>query len=265
LSILLHELRFQAGGALTKLVVDDLKIDFQLKIVNATIQVAGISMQFSSYSTKEFKVNWNRRWWLPIDFKIPLGLNSGLPVPFSVTFNQMFQVNTGFNARNPVLDAYGEYGYKGGLWAGYKGGNWTVTAALDPYAKSDIGKNLDGISIGINSLAMSSAVRIMVGIGTFGFNTGVYGGLRFGGTVLRQWDVALACRQGTVEAWLDAGGRLFATRLRGRCDQCRNRPFHSLQARACRLDPRSPVEGPLPWHHPGAGRQRVAEPAGAGK
>ena len=42
-------------------------------------------------------------------------------------------------------------------------------------------------------------------LGAFGFNTGVYGGLRFGGTVLRAPDTAWACRQGTIEAHFDSG------------------------------------------------------------
>jgi len=45
----------------------------------------------------------------------------------------------------------------------------------------------------------------MVGIGAFGFNTGVYVQLRFGGTILRAPDIGFPCRQSTVEAFLDFG------------------------------------------------------------
>jgi hypothetical protein len=44
-----------------------------------------------------------------------------------------------------------------------------------------------------------------VGLGGFGFSTGVYGGLRFSGTVLRAPDIAFACRQGTIESFIDSG------------------------------------------------------------
>jgi hypothetical protein len=45
----------------------------------------------------------------------------------------------------------------------------------------------------------------MVGIGAFGFNTGVYIGMRFDGTILRAPDEAWPCRQGTIGVLLDAG------------------------------------------------------------
>jgi hypothetical protein len=45
----------------------------------------------------------------------------------------------------------------------------------------------------------------MVGIGAFGFNTGVFVGMRFDGTLLRAPDIALPCKQGTIEVYIDSG------------------------------------------------------------
>src|ERR1035441_9518010 len=72
-------------------------------------------------------------------------------------------------------------------------------------AKTDLGNTTEGISVGINSLVMGFDVRTMVGIGAFGFNSGVYAGLRFAGTALRAPDIGFPCRQGTIEAYIDTG------------------------------------------------------------
>jgi hypothetical protein len=44
-----------------------------------------------------------------------------------------------------------------------------------------------------------------VGLGVAGFTTGVYVTLTVSATVLRAPDIAFACRQGTIEAWLYSG------------------------------------------------------------
>ncbi len=202
-------------SAYTAMSVRSLRIDFQLLIKDGTIITCGINLggalgvkmnlDGNTYG-KDFSVNWHKTWWEPVDLSIPLGLNSASPVPFSVTFNMMLQVGTGFSAKNAVLKADGDYTIGGGLWAGYKkDGGWRVSPAGGVTPVKDLGVTATGVSVGINSIELATSVRAMVGIGAFGFNTGVYGGLRFGGTVLRAPDTAWACRQGTIEAHFDSG------------------------------------------------------------
>jgi hypothetical protein len=76
------------------------------------------------------------------------------------------------------------------------GMTWTFDANA-PHVK--------GISVGINSLVMSALLRTMAGLGTLGFNTGVYIDVRFTGTVLRAPDIGFPCGAGTIEAYLDSG------------------------------------------------------------
>jgi len=46
----------------------------------------------------------------------------------------------------------------------------------------------------------------MIGIGAFGFNTGVFVGVDFSGSVLKQSDIVMAkCRAGYVKGFLDSG------------------------------------------------------------
>jgi hypothetical protein len=210
---------YKKGGpsvmAEAALSVRKLQIFFELLIQDGSIIKCGVNIDGAvgarmhvgaiTYG-KDFAVNWNRTLWLPVDLKIPLGLNSASPVPFSITFNTLLDIGTGFSAKNASLDADGDYTFGGGLWAGYKKeGGWQVSKAGYVHANKDLGVTTKGLSVGINSLTMAAGVRAMVGIGAFGFNTGVYGGLRFGGSILRAPDNAWACRQGTIEANFDSG------------------------------------------------------------
>jgi hypothetical protein len=201
-----------AEGAMS---IRKLQVRFDLDIQNGTIIQCGIAVDGALGLTvkmgaitygKDFRVNFNRMLWLPLDLKIPLGLNGAFPVPFSVTFNTMLQVNTGFSAKNASLDAEGDYTFGGGLWAGYKkNGGWQVSTSKQVSAAKDLGVTTKGLSVGINSLVVAASERVMVGIGAFGFNTGVYGGLRFGATILDAPTTGWACRQGTIEAHFDSG------------------------------------------------------------
>ncbi len=194
--------------------VRKLAIYFELLIRDGKILTCGINidgalgvrmhMGAQTYG-KDYRVNWNRELWLPLDLKIPLGLNGVSPVPFSITFNNLLDFGTGFSAKRASLDADGDYTFSGGLFAGYKNGDWTVSKAGKVEAVKDLGVTMTGLSVGINSLRLSAAVRAMVGIGAFGFNTGVFGQVRFGGTILRAPDIAWACRKATIEAHFDSG------------------------------------------------------------
>ncbi len=161
----------------------------------------GVKLHLDSHSTQEFNVNLHRKLWLPVEFSIPL---SGA-IPFSITFNQAFIINTGFSAKNSILDATGDYDFNGGLSAGIVKGDWVVSHPTSVTAVTDIARSEKGISVGINSLVMSAVLRTMAGLGTLGFNTGVYIDVRFTGTVLRAPDIGFPCGAGTIEAYLDSG------------------------------------------------------------
>ena len=195
--------------------VNNLHLHFDLDIENGSIVTCGLDMggvlrvtlHMDSHTTKDFQVNLHKKWWVPIDLSIPIGFRrSFAPIPFSATFNMMLSVNTGFSAKQSILTAEGNYTYTGGLWAGYKkNGGWQASSASDLAARTDMGRSIQGVSVGINSLVMAASIRAMVGIGQFGFNTGVYVGMRFDGTILRAPDEAFPCRQSTIEVYLDSG------------------------------------------------------------
>jgi hypothetical protein len=194
--------------------VNDLHLHFSLDIVGGKIMTCGmdlggalgVTLHIDSHTTKDFQVNLHKKWWVPIDLTIPIGLGNMAGIPFSVTFNMMLDINSGFSAKQSILIAEGDYTYKGGLWAGYKDkGGWQLNPVSDVTARTDMGRSIQGVSVGINSLVMAASIRAMVGIGAFGFNTGVFIGMRFDGTLLRAPDIALPCKQATIEVYMDSG------------------------------------------------------------
>ena len=162
---------------------------------------AGVLLAMDASAAQDFKVNLHKTLFIPVDLSIPLGG----PVPLSLNFSQSFTISTAFSAKTSVLNAKGDYGFSGGVIAGCWHGNCHAGAPSEVHANTDIGQSAEGISVGINSLVMGASIRALVGLGGFGFSTGVYGGLRFSGTVLRAPDIGFPCRQGTIETYIDAG------------------------------------------------------------
>lgn len=195
------------------------RVDFELNITDKGIETAGVRvdgdlgivMQAEAASEQNFSANLHKTVYEPIDFSIPLGLNAAAGVPFSITFGSYLRLETGFSAKTSKLTAEGLYTFGGGIWAGMKNYRWSVSAAGHPQAEKDLGVTTTGISVGINSLVVAASIRAMVGIGAFGFSTGVFVQTIFDGTILRGSDIASPivglppCRQGTIQALLYYG------------------------------------------------------------
>ena len=195
------------------------RVDFDLNITDKGIETAGVRvdgdlgivLNTDAASAQNFSANLHKTIYEPIDFSIPLGLNGLAGVPFSVTFGSYLRLETGFSAKTSKLSASGLYTFGGGVWAGMKDYKWSVSAAGHPEAVKDLGVTADGISVGINSLVVAASIRAMVGIGVFGFSTGVFVEIIFDGTILRGSDIAnpivglATCRQGTIQAFLYYG------------------------------------------------------------
>jgi hypothetical protein len=162
---------------------------------------AGVMLAMDASAAQDFQVNLHKTLYIPIDLSIPLGG----PVPISLSFAQSFSISTAFSARTSVLNAKGDYGFSGGIVAGCWHGTCKASTPAEVHANTDIGQSAQGISVGINSLVMGASIRALVGLGGFGFSTGVYGGLRFTGTVLKSPDIGFPCRKGTIESYIDSG------------------------------------------------------------
>ncbi|HKV51631.1 MAG TPA: hypothetical protein VJO52_10555 [Gemmatimonadaceae bacterium] len=162
---------------------------------------AGIKLSLDSYSSTTTFINMHVQHWVPVDFSIPLGG----PVPLSLTFATMFNVNSGFSAKSSKMEATGEYSYGGKIFAGRAGGQWQLSGVKEPKTITDLTESLSNVSVGINSFTMAFSIRALVGLGAFGFNTGVYAAVRFGGSLLASPSGDFPCRQATLGVYLDSG------------------------------------------------------------
>jgi hypothetical protein len=139
----------------------------------------------------------------PVDIYVPFSIGEA---PLGLTIHTSFIFKTAFSANKSVMTAEGEHTIEGNVFIGFKNGQPQITPIAKTTAKTSLASNLQGVSVGINSLAISFKVEPMIGIGAFGFNTGVYVGLSFGGSVRRQSDVVLShCRSGYMNGIINAG------------------------------------------------------------
>jgi hypothetical protein len=186
-------------------------VRFVLDITHGSIQkfgmqltgVAGMGFKFESYAAKDAFVNAHKIGELPIDMTLPIPVAG---VPLALTVHTKFELNTGYSARTSTLSATGDYSVTGQLFVGWQKNGPGIDPKLTPKAETDLGRTLEGTSVGINSMALGFMVQPMIGIGAFGFNTGVYVGLDFGGSVVKQSSVALVdCRAGYINAQVYSG------------------------------------------------------------
>lgn len=162
---------------------------------------AGVKLHLDAHSASNAFVNMHVQHWVPVDFAIPLGG----PVPLSLTFATMFNVNSGFSAKSSSIAADGEYNFGGRIWAGRAGHHWSIATGDKPSTVTDLTKSISNLSMGISSFTMAFSIRALVGLGAFGANVGVYAAVRFGGSLLGSPSEAFTCRQGTLDVNLDSG------------------------------------------------------------
>ncbi|HMG84981.1 MAG TPA: hypothetical protein VK574_04530 [Terracidiphilus sp.] len=201
-----NDLYYEATGILE---LHNLHANFALGILNGVPADSGLDLggelgvhvHLNAHTSQNFHVNSQTKLYVPVDFSIPLGG----PIPFALSFEQAAIINTGFSAKNSIMNADGLYNFSGGLKAGRFGGSWGVSVPMKISYVTDVGQSLEGLSVGINSLVLGCSLEGIVGLGVAGFTTGVYVTLTVSATVLRAPDIASACRQGTIEAWLYSG------------------------------------------------------------
>ncbi|MBS1803478.1 MAG: hypothetical protein JST28_08925 [Acidobacteria bacterium] len=201
-----NDLHYEATGVLE---LHNLHANFGLGILNGVPGDSGLDLggelgvhvHLNAHTSQNFHVNSQTKLWVPVDFSIPIGG----PVPFALSFEQAAIINTGFSAKNSIMNADGIYKLTGGLKAGRFGGNWGVSAPMSISYTNDVGRSLEGLSVGINSLVLGCSLEGIVGLGVAGFTTGVYVTLTVTSTLLRAPDIAMPCRRGTIDARLYSG------------------------------------------------------------
>ncbi|GAB2948100.1 hypothetical protein GCM10027280_41050 [Micromonospora polyrhachis] len=156
---------------------------FDLVIDNGSIRTAkfevtggtGLRLDVEGGSALGAGHNINRRITVPVDFSVPLGTFLG--VPFSATVNQSLTIQTAFSAKNGNIQAKARYAFGGKLGFGYQDGSFDAWKPTGFQVKNSLTNSITGISVGVNGLLFAYQARLHVGIGAFGFSTGLYVGL----------------------------------------------------------------------------------------
>lgn len=195
------------------------RVHFVLQIRGATVTrcelevhgAAGLAMGFEAGTETHGNVNTLRD--LPLDVTIPVGG----PVPFSVLLRQSYTLTTFFSSQTAFLRDHGEYTFEGAFSLGYRDGSWRIAGPTRLSIKDDPLARVSGAALGPSGLAFNHQLRVMVGIGAFGFATGPYTALTSGIHVSRYADAGgkplgpptvrglARCRQVTLEMLVGVG------------------------------------------------------------
>jgi hypothetical protein len=200
-------LLFNAFG---QLVIPSPKIRFLLDIDSSGIETFGIEitgamslrMSLVAGSNVEHLININTTTATPIDFSLPCPIAG---VPLAISFKTSFNLHTKFAAKTSTLTSSGSFGMNGTLFAGYKSGAKSFEKPKAT-ATSSFAENVSGASVGINTVGAGIKVEPMIGLGGFGFMTGVFLGVTFTGDIGKQASQALVdCHVASASAAVESG------------------------------------------------------------
>lgn len=172
---------------------------------------AGFDMTMEGLSDQGFTANINQTGEIPVDLVLPLGI-AGVPV--EAHFHQNVSLATGFSAKTSVLQAHANFDVSGNLTLEYQDGKFTVPPMKAKLINSLSG-DVNGVSMGINSVVFGIDQQLLVGVGVAGFATGPYVSLTSSITALKQASEAATmtmmnaqvadCRQGTFLMSINGG------------------------------------------------------------
>ncbi|HEY2682665.1 MAG TPA: hypothetical protein VGI93_04085 [Steroidobacteraceae bacterium] len=162
----------------------------------------GLRMSVEAMSDVERYVNVNTTTVAPLDITLPCPLAG---VPLALNFRTSFTLHTKFAAKRSILTSSGSWSLNGTLFVGKRGGADSHTVP-DVKNTSSLAANVSGVSMGINTIGGGVNVRPMIGLGAFGFMTGVYMGVTFTAEVGKQASQAMSdCHVANGSAVLDSG------------------------------------------------------------
>ena len=185
-------------------------INFVLQINSSGVQAFGIEitgsvglrMSIEAMSDVERFINVNSTTAAPIDLTLPCPIAG---VPLALSFKTSFNLHTKFAAKTSTLTSSGSWTLDGTLFAGYRGGKQSHDTPKVRNTSSLAG-NVSGVSLGINTIGGAVNVRPMVGIGGFGFMTGVFMGVTFTADIVKQASQAMVdCHGASGSGSIDSG------------------------------------------------------------
>jgi hypothetical protein len=198
---------FNAYG---QLVLPSPRVRFLLVIDSSGIKTFGIEisgsiglrMSVAAWSNVDRYINVDTTTVTPLDITLPCPLAG---VPLALNFSTSFTLHTKFAAKSSTLNSQGSWNLNGTLFVGKKDG---ADSKEIPAVKntSSLAANVSGISMGINTIGGAVKIRPMIGLGAFGFMTGVFMGVTFQAEVGKQAsEAARDCHVASGSAVIDSG------------------------------------------------------------
>ena len=177
-------------------------------IVTAKVELhgaAGIRIDFQAGSTVGLTGNIHELAQLPVDLTIPIP-TVGPGLPLAVTLHQEFLIQTVFSAKNSTLSFNGDYGFEGAIGFGLDHGKFGAFAPSGFHVRKSMLQSVDGRSVGVNGLVLGYQLKVIVGIGGWGFAVGPYFSIDAGIGVANGSDLGIVkCRGATFDLKLGYG------------------------------------------------------------
>jgi hypothetical protein len=184
-------------------------VDFLLDIDSSGIKTFGIkitgsiTLRTSIEATSDVDrfINVNATTATPLDMSLPCPI-AGLPL--ALTFSTTFNLHTNFAAKTSTLTSSGSWKMNGTLFAGYQSGSESHEVPPSQEDSKLIG-NISGVSLGTNRIGVGMRISPMIGLGGFGFMTGVYLGVSFTADVAKSGSETFDCHVASGGASIDSG------------------------------------------------------------
>lgn len=164
---------------------------------------AGLTLQFEAGTDVGMRANVNGRLQSPIDFSIPV---LGGPVPLALTMRQQMIIKTALGVRNSTLTATGDYTFRGGFKIGYADKKWGVFAPTGFSQRQTLMETAGGVSIAASGVNISHQMKVVFGVGAFGFATGPYFALNSSAGLFKGSDLGMIpCQEATIVISMSGG------------------------------------------------------------
>jgi hypothetical protein len=188
------------------------KVDIVIRIHNGGITeasvelkgAAGLAWNFDASTDVGLAANVNGLLTPDTDFSIPIGLNGAFPV--AITVRQRLLIKTGLSARNSSIGATGDYTFTGGFKVGYVNKTWGVAGPLGFHENTKLVEAGRGVSLGANGISLAHSMKVVAGVGAFGFVAGPYFTFSSAVGLARLHDIGMVeCMRAPLEIKLTGG------------------------------------------------------------
>jgi hypothetical protein len=144
---------------------------------------AGFLMTVDGQTDPQFTSNLNEIGAIPVDLNLPLQFG---PLPLVLHYHQDLSLSSAFSAKTSILRARADLRVRGSLGFIYMGGTDFEPSKMYATPNVDPSREINGISMGINSIVVGISQRLLMGLGVDGFAVGPYVSLTTTATALKQ-------------------------------------------------------------------------------